>query len=407
MNLISKETIIAVLALYFFSNYKPKYNLFFVLMTMFQTGERILDYANSILSPDYFQINHEVTTDSTNKVENPGKGIETRYEDKYLEQIRKLDTEFHFDDNEEDLKMEKYNEFISTLTSQNTELFLDKLSEIDGKIAKCENKDDEYCISKSDSDSDYQEEDDLELIKTREEQMKLLLEEKTTINSQYDKLKEYLETDESKEMIAKEALELATKYIMNQKIEKLKDCYVMEKTPLGNVLMVYNNERSSFSWYSDSSIPYRYLEVVARKYVKTFACRPIFVDMDEELKKAEDKLLLKKEKEEELKKAADTTQKQGLNLDQIQKKSVFAKFKSYNKDASATKAMIAPPKNSIPNKPITSEQENEGVLLKDNANRYTYEGKLANFNFLKKVERKVFDKKYALTFADFKKIQQK
>ena len=69
--------------------------------------------------------------------------------------------------------------------------------------------------------------------------------------------------------------------------------------------------------------------------------------------------------------------------------------------------MVAPPKNSIPNKVLTSEQENEKILLKDKANRYTYEGKLSNFNFLKKVERKVVDKKYSLTFADFKKIQQK
>jgi hypothetical protein len=69
--------------------------------------------------------------------------------------------------------------------------------------------------------------------------------------------------------------------------------------------------------------------------------------------------------------------------------------------------MVAPPKNSIPNKPLTQEQENEKVLLKDKANRYTYEGKISNFNFLKKVERKVVDKKYAMTFADFKKMQQK
>ena len=49
---------------------------------------------------------------------------------------------------------------------------------------------------------------------------------------------------------------------------------------------------------------------------------------------------------------------------------------------------------------------NENVLLKENANRYSYEGKLSNFNFLKKVDRKVVDKKYGMTFADFKRLQE-
>ena len=67
--------------------------------------------------------------------------------------------------------------------------------------------------------------------------------------------------------------------------------------------------------------------------------------------------------------------------------------------------MVAHPKNSIPNNKLTAEQENEKMLLKDKANRYTYQGKLSNFNFLKKTEKKTVDKKYAMTFADFKKLQ--
>jgi hypothetical protein len=47
------------------------------------------------------------------------------------------------------------------------------------------------------------------------------------------------------------------------------------------------------------------------------------------------------------------------------------------------------------------------ILLKDKANRYTYEGKFANFSFLKKVDRKAVNKKFAMTFADFKKMQNK
>jgi hypothetical protein len=89
------------------------------------------------------------------------------------------------------------------------------------------------------------------------------------------------------------------------------------------------------------------------------------------------------------------------------KKNVFAKFKSYNKEAGTGHVNIAaPPKNSIPNNKVTESNNNEKVLLKEHANRYSYEGKLSNFNFLKKVDRKVVDKKYAMTFADFKRLQE-
>ena len=49
----------------------------------------------------------------------------------------------------------------------------------------------------------------------------------------------------------------------------------------------------------------------------------------------------------------------------------------------------------------------KNVVLKENANRYTCEGKLSNFNFLKKPDRKVIDKKYAMSFAEFKKLNLK
>ena len=45
------------------------------------------------------------------------------------------------------------------------------------------------------------------------------------------------------------------------------------------------------------------------------------------------------------------------------------------------------------------------MILKENANRYTCEGRFSNFNILQKVDRKKVDKKYSTTFADFKKMQ--
>jgi len=120
------------------------------------------------------------------------------------------------------------------------------------------------------------------------------------------------------------------------------------------------------------------------------------VDMEEELLFAEKRWEKeRKEKEEE---------KKEIQSNIPEKKNVFAKFKSYNKEGINGRVHVGvPPKNSIPN---TKEQENEKILLKEKANRYTYEGKLVNFSFLKKVDRKVVDKKYNLSFADFKKIHK-
>jgi hypothetical protein len=202
-----------------------------------------------------------------------------------------------------------------------------------------------------------------------------------------------------------EAKEEARKYIINEKLNKLKDCFIMEKTPLGNVLMFYNHKREAFEFYSDNTIPYRYLEPVGRKYVKTFNCRPIFVDMEEELRLCEERIETERLEKERLEKEKEALRLSGQNNANIvdQKKNVFAKFKSYNKEAGTGRVnTVAPPKNSIPNKPVTEKESTEKVLLKENANHYKYEGKLSNFNFLKKVDRKVVDKKFALTFADFK-----
>ena len=89
-----------------------------------------------------------------------------------------------------------------------------------------------------------------------------------------------------------------------------------------------------------------------------------------------------------------------------QKKDVFAKFKNYNKESGTGKVNrgAAPPKNSIPNN-NNMKNNDEKVILKENANRYTCEGRLSNFNFLKKPDRKVVDKKYAMSFSEFKKLK--
>ena len=115
----------------------------------------------------------------------------------------------------------------------------------------------------------------------------------------------------------------------------------------------------------------------------------------------------KEEKEEEEKRKKEEAIKNKTPIEE-KKKNVFTKFKSYNKESGTGHVTTAaPPKNSIPNKKLTKTQENENTLLKEKANRYTYEGKIINFSFIKKVDRRVVDKKFGMSFADFKKSMAK
>jgi hypothetical protein len=268
---------------------------------------------------------------------------------------------------------------------------------------------------KEDTDSinfveDVNEEGD-ELIdkNTLEERNEIRLSEIETLEKELTQIMNEMNNEESKTILKKQAEEQGRQQLIDKRLNKLINCYIIEKTPNGNVIMIYQKDKESFKYYSDYNIPYRYLEVVGRKYVKLFNCRPIFIDMEEELRLFEEKWekeqQVKRLKEEEDKRKAEEAAKNNKPIET--KKNVFAKFKSYNKDAGGKINMAAPPKNSIPNKSVSETKENEKILLKERANRYTYEGKFANFNFLQKIERKVFNKKLALSFADFKKIHQK
>jgi hypothetical protein len=246
-------------------------------------------------------------------------------------------------------------------------------------------------------------EENIELTKYIEHSIKVKVDEKPGMNEEIIKLENNYQEIQTEQEIKSE---LIKQDIINKKLDSLANCFVIEKTPIGNVIMIYQKNKESFTYYADCNIPYRYLEVVARKYVKFFNCRPIFIDMEEELqiqKNNIEKEELKKEelKKEELKKEENMTSKKP----EI-KKQIFAKFKSYNKDVGCKISMAAPPKNSIPNKNVVENSKNEKMLLKEKANRYTYEGKFANFNFLQKVEKKVFNEKLRLSFADFKKINK-
>ena len=167
---------------------------------------------------------------------------------------------------------------------------------------------------------------------------------------------------------------------------------LIEQTPAGNIIMYYDASKESFVYYSDNTIPYRYLETAARKYAITFRCPHLYIVMDDVLKEAEEKKRAQ---------FISPTSKEPNQHTKEEKKNVFAKFKSYNKQTSKAAANI-PSKNQSGQK--TKEQDMD-VIVKERANRYTWEGKFLDCQLLQKVDKTKTNKRLALSFADFKSLR--
>ena len=190
----------------------------------------------------------------------------------------------------------------------------------------------------------------------------------------------------------------ARKLAIAQRLEQLATCVLFETTPVGNVIMTYNAKKEVFEYYSDCSVPYRYLDTACRKYVVTFGCKPLYIDMNEEVKVSEAKTKqMREDKEKEKEKEKENAKDTG------KKKNVFAKFKTYNKDLG--RGGGAPPKNSMPG--TQKVEDSEPMIVKERTNKFLSLGKTMNFSTGKKVASKVVDKRAKLSFADFKKMSKK
>jgi hypothetical protein len=385
--LLNKESFfLAIFLIWYFKNDRLYLNNAFAFFN--RTYINVIDFLtmyNSVLCSDIIDDDEINEINKKKKIEENNIIAKLKYEDKYLNEIQSLDKEYKFD---EEIMKEKTEEFFQLLKKDYTS----RLKEITDEL---------YQIREDLIRYNYTDEHGnvifLPLL-TSDTKMYTLLGCQKEIQNEKKELKEYLASTEFEEENYSKAKELAKNFMIEQYAKKFINCHVIEYTPLGNVLMVYDYERETFKYYSDNNIPYRYLEVVARKYVKFFDCRPFYIDMIEELKLAEER---EKEKDRLEKERSEKEKMQTIKTEE--KKNVFAKFKNYNKEAGTGRVNIAvPPKNCISN---VKTNENEKFILKDRANRYTYEGKFVNFNFIKKVDRKVVDRKQALTFKEFKILQ--
>ena len=173
-------------------------------------------------------------------------------------------------------------------------------------------------------------------------------------------------------------------YIITDEIrlDNLKNSFIMEMTPHGNVIMFWNQKNGVFSYYSDGTMPYRFLEVVARKYVIMYNCKDLYYVMEEQMKEVIVETISKKKE--------DTP-------------SVFAKLKNYNHSSidSVAKGGQQSKQNYKPNSISKPNVVKKNVVLKEKSNHYSCMGRIVNFNFLKREKPK---NKMDISFSEYKKL---
>jgi len=235
---------------------------------------------------NYDNIDIEVDVETNVETESVTEAkVTEKYEDKYLAKFKSFPNEYFF--NEVELKYE--NEIFNKLKQDFEEDKLSKINELERQINLIDEIEErgninitinEYGKKELMKYFDMEDEDD-DTPLFYEELIEKIVKEKDELDVQIFNINQLTKTDEDFKREAREQ-------IINKKLDTYINNYVLEHTPLGNIYMRYNNDKKSFEYFSNSTIPYRYLEPVGRKYVMTYWCKPIFIDIDDELKRAEE-----------------------------------------------------------------------------------------------------------------------
>lgn len=375
-----------------------------------RNDDEIEDDSNDIKNEKDDDKKDDKKEEKTNEKKEEKKEI--KFEDKYLEKFKNFKNEYYFTEEEKLLESQKYDELKSAFNKEQelglkeTSDKLDKVQEVFYKGGVTTAGGIEELTRYYNIEAEYEDDpDDYDL----EELIKELTEIRDELTHKYKEFSDMVFSEE-------ESRDAAKQHVLSQKLNGFVNNYIIEMTPLGNVYMRYNNDKKSFEYFSNNTIPYRYLEPVGRKYVMTYFCKPLFIDIEEELKKAQ-----QKKDEEKAKKEEEAKEKEELiaisGKEKEKEKDIYTKLKSYNNESSSVAIMKSknrqasnmplPPqiKANLPN--VNASVAPEKMLLKEHANRYTWEGRMANLPIIKKVEKKHVDKNYEMSFADFKKMQQR
>lgn len=145
--------------------------------------------------------------------------------------------------------------------------------------------------------------------------------------------------------------------LSDQDISNIEKSIVIDTLPFyGGIHMLYNKEYSGFNYYNDrgANIPYKMLATVARKYVTTFNCKNLYINLVNELEKSKQVL------EEVERRIKDPTEKE-------MEESVFASLKKVKEKG-------------------LSNTKKAQYLIKGNFIKFKYMGKISDVEVFKKTK---------------------
>ena len=195
---------------------------------------------------------------------------------------------------------------------------------------------------------------------------------------------------------------------------------LIENTPEGTVFMNYNHEKEGFNYWSNTQIPFEYINTVARKYVITFDCVEFYV-LSEEEKKLVDKLQDNDSDDEEdgedgedgEEEDGEKNQKEDKSDDDDYEKIIQSELEDAEKanknkeedgEKDAEKDAEKDSEKDDESSEESSSEEEEDEKEKKLHNKFIYQGKIRNLDILNK---KSFEKNNSksFSFADFMKMQ--
>lgn len=162
----------------------------------------------------------------------------------------------------------------------------------------------------------------------------------------------------------------------NNELEKKWNKRILyDTTPVGNIIMFYDVFKKGFSYYCDVHVTYPLLNAVAMKYVRIFFCRDLFIDdkitpLENPSPFIQLELLEEKEEKKEKEEKNEKKEKNKIN-NELLKSGPFIKVK----------------------KPVNQQntQNKEEKKIEEqinNVNRFINMGKISNFSFIQKINKK-------------------
>lgn len=121
-----------------------------------------------------------------------------------------------------------------------------------------------------DNKEKYEEDEDTELTALLEEE---------DYDKKYQKELEEVQNDED------------IKDLSEEELSDLKTKIIEEETPQGMIKMYYDHEYKGFIWLCDRNhVPYRFLETVVRKYIIDNKCPSLYVNLQNEIDKSNERI---------------------------------------------------------------------------------------------------------------------